>query len=65
MRPNVVLILFPWLQIITIVFNMQVKGSMGLVERKGTSAKITKKETSVQKFNPSKWGKKYVAFLKL
>jgi len=37
---------------------------MGLVERKGTSAKITKKETGVQKFNPSKCGKKYVAFLK-
>jgi len=42
---------------------MQVKGRMGLVERKGTSAKITKKELSLQKFNPSKWGKNVLCFL--
>jgi len=48
------LVLFRWLQIITIMFNMQIKESMGLVERRGTSAKITKKEIGLQKFNPSK-----------
>jgi len=62
MSPNVILVLFPWLQIIIIMFNMQVKGSMGLVERKGTSAKITKREISLQKFNASKWGKKMLCF---
>ena len=45
------------------MFNMQVKGSMGLVERKGTSAKITKTEISLQKFNPSKWEKNVLYFL--
>jgi hypothetical protein len=42
---------------ITIMFNIQVKGGMGLTERKGTSAKSTKKEIGPQEFNPSKWGK--------
>jgi len=62
MRPNVILVLFPWLQMITIMFNMQVKGGMGLIERKGTSAKSTKKEIGLQKFNPSKWGKNVFFF---
>ena len=47
---------------ITIMFNMQVKGGMGLIERKGTSAKSTKKEIGLQKFNPSKWGKNVFFF---
>jgi len=42
---------------------MQVKGRMGLVERKGTNAKIIKKEISLQKFSPSKWGKNVLCFL--
>jgi hypothetical protein len=63
MIQNIILVLFPWLHMITIMFNIQVKGDMGLVERKGTRAKSTKKELGLQKFNPSKWGKNVSCFL--
>ena len=45
------------------MFNIQGKGGMGLVGRKGKSAKSTKKEISLQKFIPSKWGKNVLCFL--
>lgn len=48
------------------MFNMQVKGGgggMGFVERKEASAKSTKKEIELQKFNPSKWGKNVLCSL--